>query len=752
MVRNIYDRLPSPGFWRLLIKFMAITLAVLIAAAPFVGTFFRHRFMASQAERIQKSLDTAQEQVNYSLRMVDSICVSIDKSDIVVFSLLDVNAYSRLSVCKLLNAYSVLDALYTDLGLFSTKTPDLIYTHNGTDLISSLNEFNCFEPGVSPAMQLGLLQQRRLYSNRVATDELPLAARQLSSGHSWLYICPASVFSSSVMTIFLRINTMTFYSFYDDVLRQYEPSDYCMITVDASNRIIGMTGSLCASSELISQSWLQDQLANQKVHAFETRHSNFSNYFLLNNAILIADVADQVKLVWLIYAAIVLLALSICMFMAWQIYRPIALLHNNIMTSISGMPIDQTELQNIDHAIANIIRTYNNRGDQSRHILDLMKQQLIYWALLGNLPRTSYTDQLQKMTGFDQPNMLFCVMAIQMPLSTEQALIDNLCNDIQNTDWNHSSVIAAYIPSHNVLAVVFHMFVELDTRARQEYAANTLHFVLDQYGVSSSIGVGISQPTLFTLSRSYSTARRALNEASGSYCLFEDVGHGENDRFSAILQTLIEHINHGNTEDARSVLTDCLRLLDERKSNQAMFYYYKSRLLNEIARLLVEMDVWDSAKLDGEIERLMFMNQDELSVTLDALLYQIGVNSVETSEDDKTARWSILTSVHDYLAENALDPMLNINLEAEKYGMSSVTLNRWFRMQYGRTMVAFVSDIRMEKAKELLQNSDMLIKDIVTAVGYYDVPNFSRKFKASVGVTPGQYRQQARGENIDDTI
>ena len=73
MVRNIYDRLPSPGFWRLLIKFMAITLAVLIAAAPFVGTFFRHRFMASQAERIQKSLDTAQEQVNYSLRMVDSI-------------------------------------------------------------------------------------------------------------------------------------------------------------------------------------------------------------------------------------------------------------------------------------------------------------------------------------------------------------------------------------------------------------------------------------------------------------------------------------------------------------------------------------------------------------------------------------------------------------------------------------------------------------------------------------------------------
>ncbi|MBR0464649.1 MAG: helix-turn-helix transcriptional regulator [Clostridia bacterium] len=752
MADKIYSRLPSLGFWRLLIKYISIVLILLTVLAPFISAFMRHRYMSAQVDRIQESLDAAQDQVNYSLKTVDNICVSIDKSDIIVFSLLGVNAYSRLSVCKLLNAYSVLDTLYRDLGLFSTETPTLIYTHNGTDLVTSLNEFNCFEPGVSPSVQLGLMQQRHLYSNRVATDDSPLTCQQLTTGHSWLYICPASVFSSSVMTIFLRINTLTLYSLYNDVLAQYNPSDYCMITVDSSNRIIGMTGALYTNDEIISPSWLQEQLTMPAIITLETQHSNFTNYFLLDSSMLSSDVANQMKLVWSIYAAFALLALGICSFMAWQIYRPVALLHNNIMTSISGLSIDKTELRNIDNAIANIIRTYNNRNDQSRHILELIKQQLIYWALLGNLPRTSYTDQLQKMTGFDQPNMLFCVLAIHMPPAPEQALIDNLCNDIQNTEWNHSNVIATYVPSHNTLAVVFHMFVELDTRARQEYAANTLRFVLDQYSITSSIGVGISQPTLFTLSRSYSTARQALNEASDSYCLFEDIGLEESDRFSSCLQTLIEHINHGNIEEACSTLTDCLRLLDERKSNQAMFYYYKARLLNEVTRQLVEMNIWDSSKLESEIERLMFMNQDELTSTLNALLYQLSVNNTATSEDDKTGKWSILSNVHDYLAENALDPMLNINLEAEKYGLSSVTLNRWFRMQYGVTMVAFVSDLRMEKAKELLRDSEMLIKEIVTAVGYYDVPNFSRKFKASVGVTPGQYRQQMRGENDEDTI
>ena len=65
-------------------------------------------------------------------------------------------------------------------------------------------------------------------------------------------------------------------------------------------------------------------------------------------------------------------------------------------------------------------------------------------------------------------------------------------------------------------------------------------------------------------------------------------------------------------------------------------------------------------------------------------------------------------------------------------------------------MVNFVSEIRMERAKELLRNGDMRIKDIVTAVGYYDVPNFSRKFKAMTGMTPGQYRAKARGEETVD--
>jgi len=54
----------------------------------------------------------------------------------------------------------------------------------------------------------------------------------------------------------------------------------------------------------------------------------------------------------------------------------------------------------------------------------------------------------------------------------------------------------------------------------------------------------------------------------------------------------------------------------------------------------------------------------------------------------------------------------------------------------------YLANLRLEKAKELLCNTDMLIKEISVAVGYYDEGSFSRRFKKHTGVTPGQYREK----------
>lgn len=56
------------------------------------------------------------------------------------------------------------------------------------------------------------------------------------------------------------------------------------------------------------------------------------------------------------------------------------------------------------------------------------------------------------------------------------------------------------------------------------------------------------------------------------------------------------------------------------------------------------------------------------------------------------------------------------------------------------TFAKYVANIRMEKIKQALIETDDPIKEIIQSNGYYDVSNFTRKFRQVVGVTPGQFR------------
>jgi two-component system response regulator YesN len=58
----------------------------------------------------------------------------------------------------------------------------------------------------------------------------------------------------------------------------------------------------------------------------------------------------------------------------------------------------------------------------------------------------------------------------------------------------------------------------------------------------------------------------------------------------------------------------------------------------------------------------------------------------------------------------------------------------------GTSPERFLSQVRVEKAKDLLENSFLSVKEVSTEVGVSDAAHFSRSFKAACGVTPAQYR------------
>ena len=79
---------------------------------------------------------------------------------------------------------------------------------------------------------------------------------------------------------------------------------------------------------------------------------------------------------------------------------------------------------------------------------------------------------------------------------------------------------------------------------------------------------------------------------------------------------------------------------------------------------------------------------------------------------------------------------------AESFDLSTSRLSLSFKDKTGMTPLEYLTLLRTEKAKLLLEQTDLPIREIAEQVGYYDSGSFIRRFKQLTGVTPLQYRHQ----------
>ena len=93
-----------------------------------------------------------------------------------------------------------------------------------------------------------------------------------------------------------------------------------------------------------------------------------------------------------------------------------------------------------------------------------------------------------------------------------------------------------------------------------------------------------------------------------------------------------------------------------------------------------------------------------------------------------------------YVERHYADNSLSLEQVAAHVGISASYLSRIFIETYGVKFTQWLNDLRIEKAKRLLLESDHLIRDISQEVGFLSIQNFMRVFKQKTGVKPSEYR------------
>lgn len=99
-----------------------------------------------------------------------------------------------------------------------------------------------------------------------------------------------------------------------------------------------------------------------------------------------------------------------------------------------------------------------------------------------------------------------------------------------------------------------------------------------------------------------------------------------------------------------------------------------------------------------------------------------------------------------YVQEHFNDPNITLISVADDVGMSTAHFSTVFSQNMGKPFIAYLTALRIEKAKELLATTDRKLSEIAMEIGYNEPNYFSHVFKKSEGMTPKEYRSQARGE------
>lgn len=258
------------------------------------------------------------------------------------------------------------------------------------------------------------------------------------------------------------------------------------------------------------------------------------------------------------------------------------------------------------------------------------------------------------------------------------------------------------------------------------------------------VGIGSVVP-ISRLGDSYKEALQATHNSKSRVVHVKDlpVGCEYEDNYPIETEKLLfEKIEHGNLEGTKAEANrffdwmiehypDCemdikLKVLEfilfaEQKAflSGGMTYYFRYR--KDYLSTLIQIDNYEQL-------RIWFL--DKITEAC---------RNVITKREEQAS--GIIAKAKAYMEEN-YNKDISLDDVSRIVDISPYYFSKLFKEETGENFIEYLTNIRIEKAKKLLQNKDISIKNICADTGYSDPNYFSRIFKKQVGLTPTEYRER----------
>ncbi|MCI1777737.1 AraC family transcriptional regulator [Paenibacillus lautus] len=482
-------------------------------------------------------------------------------------------------------------------------------------------------------------------------------------------------------------------------------------------------------------------------------------------------VTDQTGNIALITAAacfgIILTVLITSWFGSRRMYSPIRKLHE-FATNVQPQQTDDSrkdEFEFIRESLTSLAVSRNELDKQMKsqtvhlrefYVLKLFTEQMsgaddryaserygfpTGWGSLGVLQLELDNLQQSRFQEQDRELLLFAVSNIVSETLPEEARFSPIV-------LNHSQVTLLTCKEESAEAGLA-MFYETAQHIKAK--------VHEYLGLECSIG--ISHPF-----KRLSDAKRAYKESSAALKLRFILG-------SNIIVRYADIEDQGNTTEKtvytklRLIEDQMMLAMEERQLEQVeqLFQRYLDKLLckdgfhQEHHLLLLQLafrsvgiaqeqglsmqQVWNGEEELKHLFRLQ--TRTEIAGWFHSRLFKPVIGILEDMADKQFV--NITRRIVD-IVEQQYDQDISLDYCAAVMNFNPAYISRVFKKEMGVSFSEYISEYRMNIAKNLLATTEMKVSDIGRKVSYTNISAFIRTFRRTFGLTPGQYREQLHSE------
>ena len=271
-------------------------------------------------------------------------------------------------------------------------------------------------------------------------------------------------------------------------------------------------------------------------------------------------------------------------------------------------------------------------------------------------------------------------------------------------------------------------------------------------------GIGSTDPRIRSLKQSFREADRAfaarfVEEANQiiSQKEFEKNQMEEGLKMQGVVQIgksremLQKFLSNGTREEVKAFSDAYISRIEEENIRSTMVRQY---VVIDVCIVILSFceRISSANRLQEEAEELQKMMQKIHSLSeIKKYVVRLLNEAIELRDAESGRRYSDLIAAAKKEIENHyMTEEISLNTVAISVGMSPSYFSSIFSKEAGKTFVEYLTEVRIEKAKEFLMCSSMKTSEIGYEVGYKDPHYFSYIFKKVQGCSPKEYR--ARGK------